>query len=144
MQATAVHFLLLTVAGWVNRRQLAAIEYFREENGSSALKQGRPPKAADVRALVQRMARENSRWGYTRIAGALKNLGHKLGRNTVKRILAEAGIAPAPERRKGMSWRDFLHVHWDAIAAADFFTVEVLTLHGLTRQLLRGGRMTVG
>ncbi len=86
-----------------------------------------------MRALVARMARENPRWGYTCIAGAMKNVGHELGRNTVKRILAEAGIAPAPDRRKGMSWKTFLRTHWDAIAAADFFSVEVLTLHGLTR-----------
>lgn len=32
-----------------------------------------------------------------------------------------------------MSWKSFLRVHWEAIAAADFFTVEVLTLRGLTR-----------
>src|SRR3954468_5100766 len=32
MTATALHFLLLTVSGWVNRRQLAAIDYLREEN----------------------------------------------------------------------------------------------------------------
>jgi len=32
MQPTALHFLLLTVSGWVNRRHLAAIEYLREEN----------------------------------------------------------------------------------------------------------------
>jgi hypothetical protein len=57
-------------------------------------------------------------WGYTRIVGAMKNLGYRVGRNTVKRILAEGGIAPAPERRKGMSWKAFLRVHWDAIAAA--------------------------
>lgn len=63
----------------------------------------------------------------------MRNVGHELGRNTVKRILAEGGIAPAPERRKGMSWRDFLRLHWDAIAAADFFAVEVLTMYGLTR-----------
>ena len=34
------------------------------------------------------------------IVGAMKNLGHELGRNTVKRMLAEAGVAPAPDRRK--------------------------------------------
>jgi transposase InsO family protein len=79
------------------------------------------------------MARENPRWGYTRIVGAMKNLGHELGRNTVKRILAQAGIASAPERRKGMSWKTFLRARGDAIASADFFAVEVLTLHGLAR-----------
>jgi putative transposase len=86
-----------------------------------------------VRTLVLRMALEKPCWGYTRIVGAMKNLGHVLGRNTVKRMLAEGGIAPAPERRKSMSWATFLRVHRDGTAAADFFTVEVLTLHGLTR-----------
>ena len=66
------------------------------------------------------MARENPRWGYTRIVGAMKNLAHTLGRNTVKRILVAHGIAPAPLRGKQMSWRTFLRAHWGAIAAADF------------------------
>jgi len=61
-------------------------------------------------------------------------VGHVVSRTTVKRILDEHGIVPAPERSKnGMSWRDFLRVHWGAIAAADFFTVEVVTLGGLVR-----------
>ena len=51
-----------------------------------------------------RVARENPTWGYTRLRGALKNLGHELGRNTIKRILAEHGIAPTPERGRSMSW----------------------------------------
>jgi putative transposase len=74
------------------------------------------------------MAKENSTWGYTRICGALFNLGHEIGRNTIKRILLEAGIDPAPERSKRLSWSAFLRAHWGAIAATNFFTVEVLTL----------------
>ena len=31
---------------------------------------------AEIRQLVLRMAEENPKWGYTRIQGALKNLGH--------------------------------------------------------------------
>ena len=38
------------------------------------------------------MARENPTWGYTRLQGALKNLGYELGPNTIKRVLAEHGI----------------------------------------------------
>ena len=76
------------------------------------------------------MATENSSWGYTRIRGALRNLGHEVGRNTVRRILAAHGIEPAPERRKRVPWSTFLKAHWGAIAATDFFTVEVLTAHG--------------
>ena len=63
----------------------------------------------------------------------MANLGHKVGRNTVKRILQDAGVPPAPERQKGMPWKLFLSVHWDASAAADFLCVEVMTLKGITR-----------
>jgi hypothetical protein len=52
------------------------------------------------------MARENPRWGYTRIRGALYNVGHEIGRNTIKRILLEHGFDPI--RTKGMSWETFL------------------------------------
>jgi len=79
------------------------------------------------------MALSNPGWGYTRIRGALRNLGHELGRSTIKRILADAGIEPAPERSKRTPWATFLKAHWGAIAATDFFTVEVLTMHGLVR-----------
>ena len=79
------------------------------------------------------MASENRSWGYTRIRGALWNLGHDLGRNTIKRILVDAGLEPAPERGKGTSWKTFLKAHWGAIAATDFFTVEGVTSTGLVR-----------
>ena len=71
--------------------------------------------------------------GHTRLRGALKNLGHELGRNTIKRILAEHGIAPAPERGRSMSWSTFIKAHWGAIAATDLFTVEVVNPFGLVR-----------
>jgi hypothetical protein len=46
----------------------------------------------------------------------------------------EAGIEPAPERSKRTSWSAFLRAHWGAIAAMDFFTVEVVTWAGLVRR----------
>ena len=51
--------------------------------------------------------------------------------NTVKNILKRHGIEPAPEREKHTSWATFLKVHWNVMAATDFFTVEVWTLRGL-------------
>ena len=75
------------------------------------------------------MAEENPTWGYTRIRGALKNLGHRVGRSTVARILKAQGIPPVPERPT--SWQTFLRAHWGAIAGADFFTTEVWTWRGL-------------
>jgi hypothetical protein len=70
-----------------------------------------------------------------RIRGALHNLGHGIGRNTIKRILLENGFDPAPFRRKETSWKTFLKSSWGAIAATDFFSVEVVAWRGLARAL---------
>jgi transposase InsO family protein len=113
-------------------RKLVAQKY----DGSTRRGPGRPRTATEIRNLVVRMAEENPGWGYTRIRGALFNVGHNLGRSTIKRILDEHGIEPAPERRRKISWDQFLRSHWGAIAATDFFTVEVLTMRGLVRYLV--------
>jgi transposase InsO family protein len=83
----------------------------------------------EIRELTVRMARENPTWGYRRIQGTLKNLGHRVARSTVATILQAHGIGPVPERP--LSWRTFLAAHWGVIAAADFFTTEVWTTRGL-------------
>ena len=92
---------------------------------------GRPTVPPEVEALVVRMARENTGWGYDRIVGALTNLGHRLSGQTVGNILRRHGIAPAPKRSRTTSWKDFISAHMDVLAGADFFTVEVLTWRGL-------------
>ena len=58
----------------------------------------RPGLQAHLRALMVCMATENPTWGYTRIQGALKNLGHRVGRSTIARILHAHGIPPRRER----------------------------------------------
>jgi len=92
---------------------------------------GRPRVRKDIVNLIVRMALHNPSWGYTRIKGALANLGHQVGRGTIANILKENGIEPAPERDQHTSWSTFLKAHWDCLAATDFFTVEVWTLTGL-------------
>jgi len=92
---------------------------------------GRPPKSSELRDLVVRLARENPTWGYTRIRGQLSLLGHQLGRSTIARMLADAGIDPSPNRPT--RWREFLQAHLGEVFAADFFTAEVLTISGLVR-----------
>ena len=89
-----------------------------------------------IRELAIRMAKGNERWGYTRIQGALSNLGHRVSRSTVRRILKDQGIDPAPQRMKHMPWTKFLRSHWQLLAAADFFTVEIWTKVGLTRYIV--------
>jgi transposase InsO family protein len=116
-----------TLLRW-DRRLIA-----RKYDGSQTRSPGRPKTAAEIEGLIVQMARDNPRWGYTRIRGALHSLGHEIGRNTVKRILLENGFDPASLRRRGMSWKTFLKAHWGAIAATDFFSVEVITQSGLVR-----------
>ncbi len=40
---------------------------------------GRPRTLQVIVELVARMATENPKWGYTRIQGALHNIGHEVG-----------------------------------------------------------------
>jgi putative transposase len=93
---------------------------------------GRPRVAAEVEQLVIQIAAENPTWGYRRIQGALANLGHHINKLTVRNTLRRHHLEPAPQRRKpGMNWTQFLKLHWEVLAATDFFTVEVATWHGL-------------
>ena len=79
----------------------------------------------DVAARVVRMAVENPQWGYTRIRGALSNLGHEIARTTVKRILHDHGIDPAPDRSRRMPGKTFLQAHWEGLTACDLFTATI-------------------
>ncbi len=102
-------------------------------DGSARRAPGRPRTAAEIVWLLVEMATRNTGRGYTRLRGALRNIGYAVGRNTIKRILKEQGIEPAPLRRRRYSWATFIKAHLSAITSADFFTVEVLSWVGLVR-----------
>ncbi len=68
----------------------------------------RPRMAREIEALIVRFARENSGWGYDRIAGALSNLGHQVSDQTVGNVLRRHGMAPAPKRSQTYPWKDFI------------------------------------
>jgi Arc/MetJ family transcription regulator len=91
---------------------------------------GRPPIDDDIRELVLRLARENTRWGYQRITGELKGLGIIVSATTVRKILRQAGLGPAG-KRSGLSWRAFLRAQAATMLAVDFFTVETISLRRL-------------
>jgi putative transposase len=86
---------------------------------------GRPPIGGEIRELVLRLARENRRWGYQRIAGELGALGFSVAATTVRKLLREAGLGPAGQRA-GVSWREFIRGQAASMLACDFFTVDTV------------------
>lgn len=107
-----------TIMRW--HRRLIASKY----DGSKARKPGRPRVMQEVRQLILRFATENRTWGYERIEGELRKIGHRVVRTTVVNILRDHGLEPAPNRSKRTTWAEFLQIHWESIAAMDFFTIE--------------------
>jgi putative transposase len=88
---------------------------------------GRPPVTAKVCAIVEQLARENRRWGYLRLQGELLGLGYWVGEGTIHRILAAAGLEPAP-RRGLLTWRQFRSTQAAGILACDFLHVDTVLL----------------
>src|SRR5437867_484354 len=115
-----------TILAWY--RKLVA----RKFDGSKARRgPGRPRVDRALEQLIVRMAEENRDWGYDRIVGALANLGFEVSDQTVGNVLQRNVLPPAPERKRTITWAEFIRAHLAVLAGTDFFTVEVLTLRGL-------------
>jgi putative transposase len=88
---------------------------------------GRPRLASSLRTLILRLARENPQWGYRRIVGELIGLGITVSATSVRKVLREEGLQPAPERTRS-SWPAFLRAQAASVLACDFLTVETAFL----------------
>ncbi|WP_413810902.1 integrase core domain-containing protein [Streptomyces sp. OE57] len=97
----------------------------------SAVGPGRPPLAEETVALIQRLARENPSWGYVRIQGELRRIGHRVAAATVRRVLRRPGLPPAPQRASEQTWRSFLRSQAHTLLACDFMHVETVFLRRL-------------
>ena len=131
-----------TILGW-HRRLIA-----KKFDGSKNRPPGNSRSTNDlIEELVVKLARENRTWGNRPIAGALSNLGHAVSHQTVANVLKRYDIAPAPERGRTMSWREFIRLRVEVLAAVDFFTAEVWTGGGiddLLRAIVHASRIASG
>ena len=91
-------------------------------------KGGRPSISKETESLILRLARENSRLGYGKIAGELLKLGFQVSLTTVRNVLDRCGIQPAPVRNGSIGWRHLMTHYKEQILACDFFTVETVFL----------------
>jgi putative transposase len=109
-----------TVLRWQRRRFR---EYWTRLSARPSV--GRPRVAAEIRALVTRMATANPLWGAPRIHGELLKLGINVAERTVSRLM--------PKRRppSSQTWRTFLANHVADLVSIDFFTVPTAGLRVL-------------
>ncbi len=93
---------------------------------------GRPPVSPEIIALIERLATENRSWGYIRIQGELLKVGRRVSASTIRRVLKNLKIPPAPKRHADTTWRQFLHTQASTMLAVDFFHVDcAMTLRRL-------------
>jgi transposase InsO family protein len=85
---------------------------------------GRPPLAAEIVALIERMARENPTWSRRRIASELAKLGHGVDKDTVAKYMPKPSPRPG---RPSQTWGTFLRNHLVGTIAVDFLTVPTVT-----------------
>ncbi|HKW69761.1 MAG TPA: integrase core domain-containing protein [Candidatus Dormibacteraeota bacterium] len=90
-------------------------------------RRGRPPISEDIRDLILTMAKASPRWGERRIQGEMLKLAYRVSNSTIRLLLRQHGVGPAP-RRGGLSWSQFLRAQADAVLACDFFPVDSVLL----------------
>ena len=117
-------------------------------------KLGRPKTDKEIREKIIEFARKDCSASLRNIADELTMLGFSVSRETVRKILKEEGIMPAPDRIKGMPWFEYLQKAniWQMDCTTTHIAVEnskgrmelicfhiLLFIHVKTRKVVLGG-----
>ncbi|CAM5716285.1 IS3 family transposase [Streptomyces griseomycini] len=93
---------------------------------------GRPPISDELRNLIIRLGSENPRWGARHVHGEVCRLGHTVSPTTVRRVLRDAGLDPAPRRHPvRRKWSQFLKAQASGLLATDIFHIDTIGLQRL-------------
>ncbi|MCA9140294.1 MAG: DDE-type integrase/transposase/recombinase [Planctomycetales bacterium] len=101
----------------------------KRPNSKSENKPGRPRTDESIADAIIRIRKETG-WGYTKIVQAMRRLGHRISRQTVKNILVEAGLGPDPSDHPD-TWSDFLKRHAATMWQCDFASKRKWTIKGM-------------
>ena len=101
----------------------------KRPKSKSENKLGRPLTDESIADTIIRIRKETG-WGYTKIVQALRRLGYRISRQTVKNILVEAGVGPDPSDHPD-TWSDFLKRHAATMWQCDFASKRKWTIKGM-------------
>lgn len=81
---------------------------------------GRPRVSPEIRAIIREMSLANSLWGAPRTHDELLKLGIDVSQSTVAKYMIKRRGSPS------QTWRTFLRIHAEHIAAIDLFVVPTI------------------
>lgn len=128
---TRIKELILIVSYSTFRRWVRTMEDgpAKRPKSEAKAKLGRPRTAESISDTIIRIRKETG-WGYTKIVQAMRRLGHRISRQTVKNILVEAGLGPDPSDHPD-TWADFLKRHAATMWQCDFASKRKWTIKGM-------------
>ncbi|WP_149495356.1 integrase core domain-containing protein [Roseiconus lacunae] len=101
----------------------------KRSKSKTEIRPGRPRIDQSISDTIIRIRKETG-WGYTKIVQAMRRLGHRISRQTVKNVLVEAGLGPDPSDHPD-TWSDFLKRHAATMWQCDFASKRKWTIRGM-------------
>ncbi len=114
-----------TFRRWVRQLEDASDKRPKKESTNP----GRPRIEESICEAIIRIRKETG-WGYTKIVQAMRRLGHRISRQTVKKVIVEAGLGPQPHDHPD-TWCDFIKRHAATMWQCDFACKTKWTIKGM-------------